>query len=170
MAYIGDHAGASAILHEKRAWMPRSGRPNAIASWWMLALVIESLVILGEHSQAGELYPLARELVDTGAVTLWPIFRFTHTVAGMAAAAAHQWDAAADHFQTARHQAEAVPHYLEQAEIRRFHAMMLINRAASGDRERARRMLAGARQIYTRIGMHRHIEMTRTLLDRAASR
>jgi hypothetical protein len=136
----------------------------------MLALVIEGLVVLGEQSQARELYPLTRQLVDTGAVALWPIFRFTHTVAGMAAAAAHQWEAAEDHFQTALHQAEAVPHRLEQAEIRRFHAMMLIDRAAPGDREEARRLLSEARETYTRIGMPRHIEMTRTLLEPAASR
>jgi tetratricopeptide (TPR) repeat protein len=170
MAYAGDQAGALAILHEKCAWLPHNGRPNTTGSWWMLALVIEGLVVLGEQSQARELYPLTRQLVDTGAVALWPIFRFTHTVAGMAAAAAHQWEAAEDHFQTALHQAEAVPHRLEQAEIRRFHAMMLIDRAAPGDREEARRLLSEARETYTRIGMPRHIEMTRTLLEPAASR
>jgi hypothetical protein len=170
MAYAGDQAGASAILHEKRAWMPHNGRPNATGSWWMLALVIEGLVVLGEQSQASELYPLARQLVDTGAVALWPIFRFTHTVAGMAAAAAHQWEAAEDHFQTALHQAEAVPHRLEQAEIRRFHAMMLMDRAAPGDRGKAQTLLNEAQKSYERIGMPRHVEMTQTLLARAAVR
>jgi tetratricopeptide (TPR) repeat protein len=165
MAYVGDRAGAFRILQEKRGWLPRSGQPNTMGSWSMLALVIEGLFILGEHSQAQELYPIARELVDTGAVALWPIFRFTHTVAGMAAAAAHQWGAAEDHFQTALQQAESVPHHLEQAEIRRFHAMMLIDRAAPGDRDEARRLLGQARETYTRIGMRRHSEITHTLLD-----
>jgi hypothetical protein len=136
-----------------------------MGSWSMLALVIEGLFILGEHSQAGQLYPLVGELVGTGAVALWPIFRFTHTVAGMAAAAAHQWEAAEDHFQTALRQAESVPHRLEQAEIGRFHAMMLIDRAAPGDREKSRRLLGEARETYTRIGMRRHSEITQTLLD-----
>jgi hypothetical protein len=45
---------------------PCSGRPNTMGSWWMLALVIEGLVMLGDQSQARELYPLVRELVDTG--------------------------------------------------------------------------------------------------------
>jgi tetratricopeptide (TPR) repeat protein len=170
MAYAGDHGGALAILDEKRTWLPRIGQQNTMGSWWMLALVIEGLVMLGEQSQAGELYPLARELVDTGAVALWHIFRFTHTVAGMAAAAAHQWEAAEDHFRTALQQAESFPHRLEQAEIRRFHAMMLIDCAAPGDRDKAQTLLAEAHETYTRIGMPRHIEITRTLLDRAASR
>ena len=168
MAYGGDHAGALAVLHEKRAWLPCSGRPNTIGSWWMLALAVEGLVILGEQSQAGQLYPLVRELVDTGAVVLWPIFRFTQTIAGMAAAAAHQWEAAEDHFQTALRQAESVPHRLEQAEIRRFQAMMLMDRTAPGDREKAQTRLNEALESYKSIGMPRHVEMTQALLARAA--
>jgi hypothetical protein len=64
----------------------------------MLALVIEGLVMLGELSQAEEFYPLVGELLDTGAVALWPIFRFTHTIAGVAAGAAGQWRVAEEHF------------------------------------------------------------------------
>lgn len=170
MAYAGDRSGALALLHEKRALLPRSGQPNIGGSWRMLALVIEGLSILDEHSQAGELYTPARELVDTGAVTLWPIFRFTHTVAGIAAAAAHKWQAAEDHFQTAMQQAESLPHRLEQAEIRRFHAMMLIDRAGPSDREGAHGLLNQARETYEQIGMPCHVEMTQKLLDRAANR
>ena len=165
MAYAGDRVGALAILDEKRGRLPSSGRPNTGGSWSMLALVIEGLVILGEHSQAAQLYPLARELVDTGAVALWQIFRFTHTVAGMAAGAAHEWEAAEDHFQTALQQAESFPHRLEQAEIRRFHAMMLMDRAAPGDRERARRLIHQAWETYEQIGMRAHCEMIQALLD-----
>jgi len=65
-------------------------------------------------------------------------------------------------------QAESFPSRLEQAEIRRFHAMMLIERAAPRDRDRARTLLEEALESYTQIGMPRHIEMTQALLDRAA--
>src|ERR1700675_5038866 len=116
MAYGGDRASALTILDEKRGWLPTSGQPNAMGSWPMLAFVVEGLFILGEKSEAGQLYPLVRELIDTGTVVLWPIFRFTQTVAGIAAAAARQWKAAEDHFQTAMQQAESIPHRLEQAE------------------------------------------------------
>jgi hypothetical protein len=101
----------------------------------MLALVIEGLVMLGEEAEAGRLYPLAGELIDTGAVALWPIFRFAQTIAAVAATAALQWEAAEDHFQIALHQAESFPYRLEEAEISRFRAMMLEGRAAPGDRE-----------------------------------
>jgi hypothetical protein len=165
MAYGGDRRGALAILHEKRGWLPTCRRQNPMGSWSMLALVVEGLVILGEKSQAGRLYPLARELVDTGAIALWPIFRFAQTVAGIAAGAARQWETAENHFQIALQQAKSLPHILEQAEIRRFHAMMLIDRTAPGDREKARRLLGEALETYTRIGMPRHSEITQKLLD-----
>ena len=65
-------------------------------------------------------------------------------------------------------QAESFPYGLEQAEIRRFHAMMLIDRAASADRRKARTLLAKALETYTQIGMPRHIDITRTLMQRTA--
>jgi hypothetical protein len=133
----------------------------------MLSLVIEGRFMLGEHSEAGELYPLVCELVDTGMVVLWPSCRFTRTIAGITAAAARQWNAAEGHFQIAMKQAETFPHLLEQAEVRRFHAMMLMNRAAQGDREKAQTLLSEALGTYEQIGMPRHIEMTQKLLARA---
>ena len=59
---------------------------------------------------------------------------------------------------------------LEQTRIWRFHAMMLIDRAARGDREKARTLLDEATQSYRTIGMPRHIEMTQALLDQVARR
>jgi tetratricopeptide (TPR) repeat protein len=162
MAYSGDRSGALALFHEEGASLPRSGRPSSIGSWWMLALAIEGLFILGEHSQARELYPLTRELVATEAVVLWPIFRFTHTVVGMAAAASREWKAAEDYFQAAMQQAESVPHHLEQAEIRRFRAMTLARRDAPGDRQKARTLLMEANKTYTQIGMPRHCEIVQS--------
>src|SRR5262249_21675944 len=88
LAYAGDRDGALAILDQKRDWLPRGGQPNTMGSWWMLVLATEGLAVLGEKQHAARLYPLLCELVDTGAVVLWPIFRFTQTVLGIAAAAA----------------------------------------------------------------------------------
>jgi tetratricopeptide (TPR) repeat protein len=166
MAYASDRRGAFAILDEKRAWLPISGRPNTRGSWLMLALVIEGLAMLGERLRVEELYPLVAELLDTGALVLWPIFRFTHMIAGVAAAAARQWQAAEDYFGIALHHAKAFPQRLEQAEIQRFQAMMLMDRAAPGDHNKARMLLSEALESYTQIGMPRHIEIARKLLSR----
>jgi tetratricopeptide (TPR) repeat protein len=167
MAYASDHAGAFASLDLKRAWLPRLGQRNPRHSWSMLALVIEGLVMLAERSRAAELYPLARELISTGAVTVWPISRLTQTIAGVAAAAARQWGAAEEHFQIAMQHAESLPNRLEHTEIHRFHSMMLIDRAAPGDREKAQMLLREALESYALIGMPRHVEMTQALLGRA---
>jgi hypothetical protein len=163
MAYSGDRDGALAILEKNRALLPVAGHENYRGSWWMLTLVIEGLVMLGEQAQAGQLYPLVRELIDTGAVVGWPIPRYTQTIAGLAAAAAHQWQTAEKHFQLARRQADIFPDRPEQAEICRFHAMMLLDRADRGDRERAQTLVSEAMETYTRIGMPRHIAMLRNL-------
>ena len=48
--------------------------------------------------------------------------------------------------------------------------MMLMDRAAPGDREKAQPLLTEALEIYTHIGMPRHIELIHSLLDRAAGR
>jgi eukaryotic-like serine/threonine-protein kinase len=164
MAYSGNSNDALALLEKHRALLPVSGQENIRGSWWMLAMVVEGLAMLGKQAQAGQLYPLVRELIDTGAIVAWPIPRYTQTMAGLAAAGAHQWNLAEEHFQIARRQADFFPDRVEQAEICRFHAMMLIDRAASGDREKASTLLGEALESYTQIGMPRHIEMTRTLL------
>ena len=70
MAYAGDHTGAFSSLDLKRARLPRLGQRNPRHSWSMLALVIEGFAMLAESSRAAELYPLARELISTGAVTV----------------------------------------------------------------------------------------------------
>jgi tetratricopeptide (TPR) repeat protein len=165
LAYAGDRDGALAILHEKRACLPRGSRPNAVGLWWMLALAIEGLVILGEHAQAGELYSLSLELLDTGVVLFSNNFRFTQTIAGIAAGAAGRWKAAEDHFRMATDQAESLPFRLEKAEVNRFHAMMLLNRAEPGDYENAQELLRQALASYGHFGMPRHVEITQALLD-----
>ncbi|HWN58725.1 MAG TPA: AAA family ATPase, partial [Methylomirabilota bacterium] len=101
MAYAGDRASALAIFQGQRKWLPVSGQNNVRGAWWLVALAVEGLAILGEQSQAGQLYPLTHKLIDTGAVALWPISRFTQTIAGIAAAAAREFDAAENHFQIA---------------------------------------------------------------------
>ena len=164
MAYSGNGNDALALLEKHRASLPVSDRENIRGSWWMLVMVVEGLAMLGEQAQAGQLYPLVRELIDTGAVVGWPIPRYTQTIAGLAAGGAQQWEAAEKHFQKAARQAEFFPDLLEQAEIRRFHAMVLRDRAAKGDREKARTLLGEALETYKRIGMPRHIEMTQALL------
>jgi hypothetical protein len=56
---------------------------------------------------------------------------------------------------------------IDQADTRRLFAQMLIDRASSGDGDRARLLIGQALEIYDRIGMPGHAALVTTLLDRA---
>lgn len=57
---------------------------------------------------------------------------------------------------------------MEQPEVRRWYARMLLDRGGPGDRERARTLLAEARTAYAQIGMPKHIEMANQMLKDAS--
>ena len=82
-------------------------------------------------------------------------------VAGMAAAAGEQWDAAETHFRTALGQAEEIPNKIGQPEVRRAYARMLIDRTASGDQKQARTLLDEAVEMYGTLGMPKHLDMAK---------
>ena len=71
------------------------------------------------------------------------------------------------HFETALRQAHELPHKIEQPEVRRWYADMLIERGAPGDIEKARQLLGEAIEMYRAIGMPRHIELAERVLARA---
>ena len=144
--------------------LPQAGRVNAYNSWILPLLAVEGLFILGEHEHAAALYPLLCDLVATGTVGMIFTSRLAQTAAGLGAAASRNWNAAEEHFRIALEQAESLPDQVEQAEIRRFHAMMLLDRAARGDLKSARALLIEALDRYTGIGMRRHVELTKALI------
>ncbi len=60
--------------------------------------------------------------------------------------------------------AHELPHKIEQPEVRRWYARMLIDRDAPGDRDKARELLTEAVAMYHKIGMPKHVEMAEALL------
>ena len=163
-AYAGERHAALAMLEQRRGNLPRSGRANTLGAWAMLCGVVEGLALLGERDEASKLYPLVLEAIDTGVLTNWVGNRLLQTVAGIAAAAGEQWDKAEEHYRTALRQAHELPVVIEQPEVRRFYARMLIDRDAPGDRDKARELLTEAIAMYRRIGMPKHVEMAEALL------
>jgi tetratricopeptide (TPR) repeat protein len=164
-AYAGDRNVAAAMLEERWDNLPRPGQANTDGAWLMLGAVVEGLAVLGEREEAARLYPLILEAIDTGTIIRWPDARLLQSVAGMAAAAGKQWDKAATHYQTALRQAHELPVIIEQPEVRRWYARMLIDRNAPGDRDKARELLTEAIAMYRRIGMPKHVEMAQALLS-----
>jgi len=171
--YAGDKDAALAMLEQRRDNLPRPGGANTAGAWTMLNEVVEGLAVLGERDEAARLHPLVLEAIDTGAVVRGSQCALLQTVAGMAAAAGGQWDVAEEHYQTALRQAHELPVVMQQAEVRRWYARMLIDRDAPGDpstgsgrdRDKARELLTEAVAMYRRIGMPKHVEMAEALLD-----
>jgi len=163
-AYSGEKSGALAMLKERRDHLPVHGQTNAIGVWIMSLAVAEGLVILDEPEGAAELYSLIIEALDIGAVVAWPSVKLVQAVAGIAAAAGDQWDAAQQHFEAALRQAHELPNRIEQPEVRRWYARMLIDRDGQGDRDKAFRLLTEAVALYREIGMPKHVEMVEALL------
>jgi hypothetical protein len=141
MACMDNRQGALALLSGHRELVARRGQTNIYGSWMLLLAAIEGLFVLGEREQASMLYPDVQELIHTGEICIHSISRFPQTAAAIAATAGRKWDAAGNHFRIAMQQAESYPNVVEQADIRRFRAMMLLDRAARGDHETARTLL-----------------------------
>jgi hypothetical protein len=72
-----------------------------------------------------------------------------------------------EHFETALRQALELPPKIEQPEVRRWYADMLIERGQPRDVERARALLREAVQMYATIGLPRHSELAERVLARA---
>ena len=138
--------------------------PSGIGSWRYLTGAVQAFSYLGEDDEAAKLYPLTTQAIDTGTIMLhYGCFDLFEKIAGIAATAARDWPAAAAHFENALKQAEAIPHKLDQCEVRYWYGKMLAERSASGDRERARELLSDAIKGYRSIGMPLHLEMAEEL-------
>jgi len=93
--------------------------------------------------------------------------RLVETRAGLAAAAARQWDEAERHFTIARKVAEQMTNRLELADLNRLHARMLLERGGTGDDARAAEMLEGALAAYRDFGMPAYAAEAERLRGRA---
>jgi tetratricopeptide (TPR) repeat protein len=165
-AYLGNRDAARAALERARPRLPIVGRVNESGTWELLPAAVEAFAVIGARDEAAELYGPAVEAALSSAVIRYISKSLPHTTAGIAAACARKWTHAERHFTAALRQADELPHRVEQAEIRRWLAWMLLERDADGDRERGRALLAEAERAYGALGMPRH----RALVEQAARR
>ncbi len=163
-AFTDDKDAALAMLEQRRDNLPRPGQANTLGAWEMLLGVVEGLAVLGERDEAAQLYPLVLEAIDSGVSVRFISNQLLQTVAGIAAAAGDQWSKAEEHYQTALRQAHELPIVIEQPEVRRWYARMLIDRDGPGDRDKARQLLTEAIAMYRQIGMPKHVEMAEAML------
>jgi tetratricopeptide (TPR) repeat protein len=166
LAYAGDKETALGMLPQMKDIMPQPGQPAYVGAWTTLKSTVEGLVMLGEWDEAAKLYPLTLEAISTGNLIYWSWDNLVQTIAGIAAMAGHQWDKAAEHYEIAVRQAHEMPFRIEQPEVRRWYARMLIERNAPGDKDKARTLLTEAIEMYRDIGMPKHLDMAEKLMNR----
>lgn len=168
-AYTGKRDEALEIMNERRDFLPSPGQPNNVAAWAMLAAAIEALAMLEEYDEVAVLYPLAQEAIATGNLIQPYCSGLVQTTAGIAAAAAKQWGQSQDHFETALKQAREIPHVIEQPEVRRWYAQMLMERGREGDLDKALTLLGEATDLYHKIDMPRHLGIAQGLMKKIDS-
>jgi serine/threonine protein kinase/tetratricopeptide (TPR) repeat protein len=168
-AYTGKRDEVLKIMRENRGQLPSAGRPNPIPAWTMLAAAIEALAVLEQYDEVAGLYPLAQEAVATGNLIQPFCSGLVQTTAGIAAAAGQLWEQAEEHFDTALKQAHEIPHVIEQPEVRRWYAHMLMKRGADGDLDKAHMLLKEAIELYQKIDMPRHLGMAQSLIEQIDS-
>ena len=165
--YLGNGQAALAAFSEIESFLPDpSSRHLSIGPLNLLLMVVEGWSMIGRKEQAAAFYPLLERTLETGTKVSNDAERLVERVAAIAAAAGRRWEQAERHFEHALRQAHEFPFKSEQPEVRRFYAGMLMERDGPGDLEKAKELLEEAIDGYLEIGMRRHVELARGLLDR----
>jgi DNA-binding CsgD family transcriptional regulator len=163
-AHLGEGDRCRAMLASPPVELPTPGRPSGLGAWTGLLMATEALALLGAWDEAAAPYDLVVAAMAAGNVLRGYDNRLLQAIAGLAAGAAERWDLAEDHFREALHLAETLPHRLDQADVRRLYALMLMRRHGPGDGALAHRLLVEAAVRYRALGMPRHLQLAQTLL------
>jgi tetratricopeptide (TPR) repeat protein len=164
LALVGRAGEAVELFEQGRASLPVEGEVSSLGAWNTLFGFAEALYLAGRRDDVAAMRPLMDAALALG--EWWDTIdcRGPQTRAGIVAAAGRRWDDAERYYRAAAEQAEKLPNHVEAADVRRFHAMMLLDRGEPGDADRAREMLEGAREAYGRIGMGHHRAIAEALL------
>jgi tetratricopeptide (TPR) repeat protein len=152
-AMAHDLAGCRTLLDEAADLLTTDGADITTGRWMMVCAAAQGCSMLGFTEDAAALYPVTGALADELPISNFWDVTLTHRVAGMAAAAAHRWEEAEQHFETASRLVDELPNPLELPNVLHWHAAMLLDRGDPDDCERARAMLVDALAGYRRYGM-----------------
>ncbi len=152
LAHEGDPSAAD-VLRGRPPRLPAPGKIATIGTWFALVNTVESLALVGRRDEAAALHASTEGLAATGVHCYAQVSTTMFaSAAGVAAACARQWTRAEAHHQLAIQQADAAYRiFLPDARV--WYADMLLARNDSGDRDRARALLAEALSLYESIGM-----------------
>ena len=123
--------------------------------------------MIGEKERAAKFRPLLDRVIGAGAVSLSYTTRLVRVGAALAAWAGGDWEAAEEHMAIAERRARDIGDDIQGADIKRFRAMMLLDRGATGDMESADELLGQATTAYAEIAMPGHEALARGMLQQA---
>ena len=147
-AWHGD-IGALEMLDRIPAW-PVPGGVAPAGAWFALPLGVRTLALLGRTEEVARLVPAALALVESGLIAH---YYSSQTTAGIAAAAARNWNASEDLHRQAIEHVDNLPFPIAQPDTREWYGRMLMERDGSGDADRARELLSEAIAQYDAMGM-----------------
>ena len=153
-----------AIYQSARPTLPSPDKVNSHGAWSRLFGLVEGLYLCGFSDDAAALSPLVEMALEQGPDWISFDGRLVRTRAGMAAAAGGRWEAAERHFAIAEQHAKSMHDRLEENDLRRLHARMLLDRDSTGDRARAAELLKEAPTSYSRFGMPSYAAETERML------
>jgi class 3 adenylate cyclase/tetratricopeptide (TPR) repeat protein len=164
LAHLGRGEEVMAIYQSERPKLPSPDRVNSHGSWVRLLGLVEALYLCGFSDDAAALSPLVEKVLEHGPD--WVTFdgRLVLTCAGMAAAAGGRWEPAERHFAEAELHAKRMNNLLEETELRRLRARMLLDRDGPGDQALAAELLAEALIDYRKFGMPTYAADTERML------
>ena len=143
-AYDGDIEAAKAAFKMVENDRPIPGQSATVGAWSAYVNVVEALILVGEKEKAAALRPILQHIIDVGAVSLGYTFRLVQLAAGLAAWADGDFDAAEAHLAQAEADAAMRRDEVQAADIKRFRAMMLLDRPSEVDGRAARELLEAA--------------------------
>jgi tetratricopeptide (TPR) repeat protein len=153
LAHSGQAERVLAIYQSARPTLPSPDQANGIGTWERLFGLAEALYLCGFRDEAASLSPLVEHALDRGPDWINFDGRLVRTRAGVAAAAGGRWEAAERHFAVAQEHAQSMRNPLEEADLLRLRARMLLDRDGPGDHARAVELLGKALTSYRSFGM-----------------
>jgi hypothetical protein len=153
-----------AIYQASWPTLPTFDKVYSHGAWSRLFGLVEALYLCGFRDDAAALSPLLETALER--VPDWISFdgRLVRTRAGVAAAAGGCWEAAERHFAVAEQHAKQMQNPLEETELWRLRAHMLLDRNGSSDLAQAEQLLQQALISYRRFGMPSYAAETERML------
>jgi class 3 adenylate cyclase/tetratricopeptide (TPR) repeat protein len=164
LAHWGHAEEVLTIYQASRPTLPSPDKVYSHGAWSRLFGLVEALYLCGLRDDAAALSPLLETALERGPDWISFDGRLVRTRAGVAAAAGGRWEAAERHFALAQQHAKQMQNRLEETELQRLRAHMLLDRDGSGDRAQAEELLEDALMSYRRFGMPSYAAQTERML------